>query len=109
MSEYDFYESAVVRMLDRQRFPLPWYVEEAPGCFVVRDRNGQAFAHVYCDDNPRAKLLTWGRSAARCGQSGDAARKNRYAAARPTKLRARQQGCALLEGGIMKWYQCASR
>jgi hypothetical protein len=58
MKEYDFYESAVVRMLDRHRFPMPWYVEEAPGCFVVRDHNGQAFAHVYCDDNPRAKLLS---------------------------------------------------
>jgi len=31
MKEYDFYESAVARMLDRHRFPLPWYVEEAPG------------------------------------------------------------------------------
>jgi hypothetical protein len=27
------------------------------GC-VVRDYNGQAFAHVYCDDNPTAQLLT---------------------------------------------------
>jgi hypothetical protein len=55
MNEYDFYESAVICM---HRFPLPWYVEETPSCFVVRDHNGQAFAHVYCDDNPSAKLLT---------------------------------------------------
>ncbi|MFY9836480.1 MAG: hypothetical protein WAK55_08415 [Xanthobacteraceae bacterium] len=58
MKEYDFYENAVVRMLDRHRFPTPWSVEEASFCFVVLDHNGQAFAHVYCDDNPTAKLLT---------------------------------------------------
>jgi hypothetical protein len=59
MSQYDFYESAIIRMLDRHRFPGPWYVEEAsPSCFVVRDQNGQAFAHVYCDDNLSAMLLT---------------------------------------------------
>jgi hypothetical protein len=47
-----------MHMLDRHRFPPPWSVEEAPFCFVVRDHNGQAFAHVYCDGNPTAKLLT---------------------------------------------------
>ena len=58
MNEYDLYESAVVRMLDCHHFPLPWYVEETPSCFVVRDHDGQAFAHIYCDDSPTAELLT---------------------------------------------------
>ena len=57
MKEYDFYESAVVRMLNHHSFPLPWSVEETPACFVVRDRNGQALSHVYFEDNPAAKLL----------------------------------------------------
>jgi hypothetical protein len=30
---------------DARRFP-PWFVEEQPTCFVVRDRNGQALAYV---------------------------------------------------------------
>ena len=58
MNQYDSYENAAVRVLDRHRFPLPWYVEEAPSCFVVRDHIGQAFAHFYRDDNPSATLLT---------------------------------------------------
>ena len=58
MKEYDFYESAVVGILDRHRSPLPWSVEETPACFVVRDNNSQAFAHVYFEDNPAAKMLT---------------------------------------------------
>lgn len=58
MKEYDFYESAVVRMLDRHSFPPPWAVEETAICFVVRDRSGRALAHVYCEDNPAAKLPT---------------------------------------------------
>jgi len=58
MNQYDFYENAAVRMLDRHRFPLPWHVEEAPSCFVVRDHNGHAFAHVYYDDKPSTKLPT---------------------------------------------------
>jgi hypothetical protein len=43
-------------------FPPPLSVEEQPGCFVVRDHNGQALAHVYFEDEPgrraAAKLLT---------------------------------------------------
>jgi hypothetical protein len=58
MKEYDFYENAVVRLLDRHRFPRPWFVEERPACFVVRDNNSKAFAHVYFEDNPAAKMLT---------------------------------------------------
>jgi hypothetical protein len=42
-------------------FPL-WSVEEQSACFVVRDRNGQALAYVYFEDEPgrrsAAKLLT---------------------------------------------------
>ena len=33
-------------------FPPPWSVEETDACFIVRDRNGQALAYVYCEDEP---------------------------------------------------------
>jgi hypothetical protein len=29
------------------RFAPPWSVEEQDGCFVVRDRDGQALSYVY--------------------------------------------------------------
>jgi hypothetical protein len=29
-----------------RRFPPPWFVEETPACFFVRDHNGQALAYV---------------------------------------------------------------
>jgi hypothetical protein len=52
-------------MLDR--FPPPWSAEELDACVVVWDRDGQALAYVYFEDEPRrraaAKLLT--REAAR--------------------------------------------
>jgi hypothetical protein len=54
-------EGAVVRMLDRHRFPPPWSVEETPACFIVRDRAGQALAHLYYEESDGrlgAKLLT---------------------------------------------------
>ena len=35
-----------------RRFPPPWTVEETQPCFIVRDRNGQALAFVYCEDEP---------------------------------------------------------
>jgi hypothetical protein len=44
-------ESAVVRMLDRRRFPPPWTIDEQRLCFVVRDQNGEAVAHLYFDDD----------------------------------------------------------
>jgi len=45
-------EGAVVRVLDRRRFPPPWTVDEQAHCFVVRDQNGQAVACLYFDDEP---------------------------------------------------------
>ena len=45
-----------------RRFPPPWSVEEQDACYVVRDRDGQALAYVYFEDEPgrrsAAKLLT---------------------------------------------------
>ena len=31
-------------------FPTPWSVEEADGCFIVRDNNGQALIHIHFHD-----------------------------------------------------------
>lgn len=47
-------DSRVVRILNRDRFPPPWTVEERSACFVLRDRNGHALAHVYFEDDDRA-------------------------------------------------------
>ncbi len=45
-----------------RRFPPPWSVEETDACFIVRDRDEQALAYIYCEDEPgrrsAAKLLT---------------------------------------------------
>jgi endo-1,4-beta-D-glucanase Y len=46
-----------------RRFPPPWTIEEHnQACFIVRDKNGQALAYVYFEDEPgrrsAAKLLT---------------------------------------------------
>jgi len=45
-----------------RRFPPPWFVEEQPACFVLRDGNGQQPAYVYYEDEPgrrsAAKLLS---------------------------------------------------
>ena len=30
-----------------RRFPPPWTVDESDTCFIVRDKNGQALAHIY--------------------------------------------------------------
>lgn len=50
-------------MPSSRRFPPPWSVdEENTACFLVRDRDGQALAYVYFEDEPgrrsAAKLLT---------------------------------------------------
>lgn len=36
----------------RRHFPPPWYVEEQPACFVVRDANGFALAYAYFEQEP---------------------------------------------------------
>jgi hypothetical protein len=45
-----------------RRFPPPWSVEETPACFIVRDRDGQALAYVYYEEETgrrsAAKLLS---------------------------------------------------
>ena len=50
-----------------ERFPSPWSTEEFDACIIVWDRDGQALAYVYFEDEPgrrgAAKLLT--REAAR--------------------------------------------
>ena len=35
-----------------RRFPPPWSVEERDACFIVSDKNGQALAHVYFEEEP---------------------------------------------------------
>ena len=46
-----------------RRFPPPWTLEENnDACFIVRDKNGQALAYFYFEDEPgqraAANLLT---------------------------------------------------
>src|ERR1700751_4939259 len=31
-------------------FPAPWTSEEADGCFIIRDHNGQALTYVYFEN-----------------------------------------------------------
>jgi len=40
-----------------RRFPPPWSVEETDACFIVRDHNGQALAHVYFEESRAGGLL----------------------------------------------------
>ena len=35
-----------------RRFPPPWTAEETEACFIIKDRNGQAVASVYFEDEP---------------------------------------------------------
>jgi hypothetical protein len=35
-----------------RRFPPLWSVEGQEACFTVRDRDGQALAYVYFEDEP---------------------------------------------------------
>jgi hypothetical protein len=37
-------------------FPPPWSVEDQEACFVVRDRDGQALAYIYYEEEPGAAL-----------------------------------------------------
>ena len=45
-----------------RHFPPPWKADDNGACFVVKDRNGQALAYVYYEEEPgrrsAAKLLT---------------------------------------------------
>jgi hypothetical protein len=49
-------------MPSRRRFPPPWSIDETLACFIVRDRDKQALAYVYFEDEPgrrtSANLLT---------------------------------------------------
>ena len=42
--------------LGSRRFPPPWTVEDRnDACFIVKDKNGQALAYVYYEEEPRAR------------------------------------------------------
>jgi hypothetical protein len=45
-----------------RHFPPPWTAEETDACFIVKDGNGKALAHVYFEDESgqrtAANLLT---------------------------------------------------
>ncbi len=50
-------------MMTALRFPPPWTIDEMnDACFIVRDKNGQALAYVYFEEEPgrraAANLLT---------------------------------------------------
>ena len=49
-------------MPESRRFPPPWSVEETSACYIVRDRDGQALAYVYYEQESgrrsATKLLT---------------------------------------------------
>ena len=49
-------------MSDRSRRCPPWSVDDNGACFIVKDKNGQALAYVYYENEPgrrsAAKLLT---------------------------------------------------
>ncbi len=45
-----------------RRFPPPWTVEEPnDACFIVRDKNDQALAYIYFEDEPgrRSAAKSW--------------------------------------------------
>jgi hypothetical protein len=39
-----------------RRFPAPWTIDEMPACFVVRDREGQAMAYVYYEEEAGRRM-----------------------------------------------------
>jgi hypothetical protein len=49
-------------MMPARRFPPPWPIEEYDACYIVKDRNAQALADVYYENEPgrrtAANLLT---------------------------------------------------
>lgn len=48
--------------MPERRFPNPWSAEDNGSCFIVKDKNGQALAYVYYEEEPgrrsAARLLT---------------------------------------------------
>ena len=46
----------------QRRFPPPWDIDDNGACFIIRDANGQALAHLYYENEPgrraAAHLLT---------------------------------------------------
>ncbi len=37
-----------------RRFPQPWSAEDNGACFIVKDKNGQALANVYYEEESAA-------------------------------------------------------
>ena len=62
---------------ETHRFPPPGQIDETEACFIVRDRNKQALAYDYFEEEQgrrsAAKLLTRGRGATDSGQHRQAA------------------------------------
>ena len=61
--EADHAAASIAPVPAARRFSPPWTIEENNNaCFIVRDKNGQALAYVYFEDEPgrrsAAKLLT---------------------------------------------------
>jgi hypothetical protein len=48
-----------------RQFPTPWSVQELPACFIVRDKNNQPLAHVYCEDGRQLPMRQLTRDEAR--------------------------------------------
>ena len=47
-------------MPSTRRFPPPWTIDEAnDACFIVRDKNGQALAYVYFEDETGRVAGLW--------------------------------------------------
>jgi hypothetical protein len=44
--------------LPERRFPSPWTAEETDACFIVRDKNGQALAYVYFEEEPGRRTFS---------------------------------------------------
>jgi hypothetical protein len=54
--------------MEARRFPPSWTVEDHLACFIIKDSNRQALAHVYYEEEP-------GRQAAAKQLSKDEARR----------------------------------
>jgi hypothetical protein len=45
-------------MRDGRTFSPPWTVEETEASFIVKDRNGQSLAFIYCVDEAVGRAAT---------------------------------------------------